>query len=95
MSTTKSSPKRTKPARSEFTEPSLNVNGKLIDSHGGYCPFRADVLIPSGSKPTIKRLAMTLDATGAKLSDGTLVKNSVPKAIAWLIEQFCNSCEES
>lgn len=91
MATTR---KRTKSTVSEHLD--ISVQGKLIDMEAlGYCPYRADVIIPRSACSELKRLAMTLDANEATLSDGTLVKNSIPKTIAWMIERFAAQVRES
>lgn len=70
----------------------LGLLSDLIEFESvGYIPMYANVQIPKRSRKALKRLAVTLDAQEARLSDGTLVKNSVPKAVAWLIEQFSKS----
>ena len=54
----------------------------------GYVPQRPEVFLGRSSRDAIKRLALSLDVAGAKLDDGTLVKNSVSRAICWLCEQY-------
>ena len=98
---TKTAPKMPKTTKQEtqiqtLSTPEISVSGTLIDVEMmGYCPFRADVVVPRDARLAVKRLAMTLDATGATLADGTVVKNSIPKSIAWLLEQFASSVQNS
>lgn len=80
----------------QLKTPEIAVEAVLIDADlAGYCPIRADVLIPKQAKRNLKRLALTLDVTEERLADGTLVQNRVSKAIAWLIERFSDEIEKS
>ena len=100
MSTTTMKPPRSPKAKPKSQAKAVNVNNTyalgviedLIEFESmGYCPTRAEVEIPKDARNAIKRLAVTLDSRGAKLKNGTLVKNSIPKAIAWLVEKFSES----
>jgi len=64
----------------------------LVDFENlGYMPSHADVRLTRNARDAVKRLAVTLDQHDAKLSDGSLVKSSVPKTIVWLCERLADS----
>lgn len=70
----------------------LGLIDELVELENvGYCPTRAELRIPKTAIKAVKRLAVTLDAKEERLSDGTLVKNSVPRSIAWVLEKFAES----
>lgn len=57
----------------------------------GYLPSRPEVILSPDCRKAVKRLALTLERNEATLANGTLVRNSVQKSIAWLCERFAES----
>ncbi len=57
----------------------------------GYIPTFADVKLSPKGKAAVKRLALTLDQSGATLADGTLIKSSIPKTLAWMCERLADA----
>ena len=65
---------------------------QLVDFESlGYTPTFANVKLTKKGREAAKRLAVTLDQSGARLEDGTLVKNSIPQSIAWLCERLADA----
>lgn len=90
MTATKTKTSKTPKDQETFALGLLSEDSMLDLESYGYCPVHVDFRLPQSSRESIKRLAMTLDSQEARLQDGTIV-NSVPKAVAWLCEQFSES----
>ena len=69
----------------------LGIPSVVELEHPGYLPSRPEVVLSPYARRAVKRLAVTLDQSEATLQDGTLVKNSVQKSIAWLCEKLADS----
>ena len=67
----------------------------LVDLQGdGYLPSRPEVMLTKKARAAVKRLSLTLDQSGAKLSDGTQVRGSAQKTIVWLCERLADTLGE-
>jgi len=64
---------------------------ELIDINGGYVSSRPELDLTAKARAAVKRLSLTLEQREATLSDGSQVRQSVPKAIVWLLERFADS----
>jgi len=64
---------------------------ELIDINGGYVSSRPELDLTPKARAAVKRLSLTLEQREATLSDGSQVRQSVPKAIVWLLERFADS----
>lgn len=64
---------------------------ELIDINGGYVSSRPELDLTPKARAAVKRLSLTLEQREATLSDGSQVRQSIPKAIVWLLERFADS----
>ncbi len=84
-------PEETKAAQVGNLAVDLGIPGLVEFEHLGYIPHFADVKLTQPAREAVKRLSVTLDQNGARLSDGSLVKSSVPKTITWLCERLADA----
>lgn len=64
----------------------------LVEIEGrGYVPTRPELELTPVAAAAIKRLSVTLDERQATLSNGRLVRDSIPNAIVWLCERLADS----
>lgn len=87
--------KQRQPIQESKTE-SISVDlgfADLIDlgDSVGYIPTRPEVNLNPQARIAVKRLALTLETRGATLADGSPVRNSVSRTIAWLCERLTES----
>ena len=59
----------------------------------GSLSSRPEVVLSPSARKAVKRLSLTLDMTGAKLADGTLVRGHCSKTISWLCERLADAVE--
>lgn len=76
---------------SEYVTVQLGIPRLIELENPGYLPIRPEVSLTPRARLAVKRLALTLDVSGEKLGDGTLVKGSVQKTICWLCEKLADS----
>lgn len=66
---------------------------ELLEFETGYVPSRPELDLTAKCRNAVKRLALTLEIEEATLSDGSPVRNSIPKTIVWLLEKFADAVE--
>ena len=69
----------------------LGVSSLVEFEQMGYLPSRPEVTLTPKSRAAVKRLALTLEQQQATLSDGSQVRNSTSKTIAWLCERLAEA----
>jgi len=81
--------------KAENLKVDLGVPSLIALEGEGYLPSRPEVVLTPKARSAVKRLSITLDQRGEKLSDGTLIRNSVQKSITWLCERLADSIDGS
>ena len=85
-----------KRSQAKTSEPAGNISidlglPDLVEFENmGYLPSRPEVILTPKAREAVKRLALTLEMKEARLSDGTQVRNSTSKSIAWLCERLAD-----
>lgn len=73
----------------------LGVESLLGVAKSAYCSAHAQIEMTQKARLAAKRLNLTLNQMGARLSDGSIVNSSVPKTIVWLLERVADAVADS
>lgn len=82
------------PVEASTLKVDLGIKQMVDLKHLGYLPSRPELVLTKKAQEAVKRLMLTLERDEAKLSDGSQVRTSVPKAIVWLCERLSEVCDE-